>query len=79
MNDAMQHALIEKGATFMFNTHLSSVEYSDDGYIATFADGVKIDDGLLVLCVDNSKALELIGDNWGEDAPKRLDRVHTGV
>ena len=72
MNDAMQRVLIEKGATFMFNTHLSSVEYMDDGYIATFADGVKIDDGLLVLCVDNSKALELIGDNWGEDAPKKI-------
>jgi hypothetical protein len=66
MNDAMQKALLDKGATFMFNTHLENVDYFEDGYIATFADGVKIDDGLLVLCVDNSKALQLMGDNWCE-------------
>jgi regulator of RNase E activity RraB len=72
MCDAMQTALLEKGATFMFNTHLESVNYLDDGYEATFADGVKINDGLLVLCVDNSKALELVGDNWGEDVTKQI-------
>ena len=72
MNDAMQNALLEKGATFMFNTHLENVDYRKDGYTATFKDGVSIDDGLLVLCVDNSKALELIGDNWGEDAAKKI-------
>lgn len=72
MNEAMQAALLEKGATFMFNTHLEKVEYRDDGYTATFKDGVSIDDGLLVLCVDNSKALELIGNNWGEDALQKI-------
>lgn len=72
MNEAMQTALLEKGATFMFNTHLEKVEYRDDGYTATFKDGVTIEDGLLVLCVDNSKALELVGDNWGEDVLKQI-------
>ena len=72
MNDAMQQALIDKGATFMFNTHLETVEYSEDGYTATFKDGVSINDGLLVLCVDNSKALELVSDNWGEDTAKKI-------
>lgn len=74
MNDAMQQALLDKGATFMFNTHLDHVEYLDDGYTATFAGGeVKINDGLLVLCVDNSKALQLMCHNWGEEA---LDNVN---
>lgn len=72
MSDAMQTALLEKGATFMFNTHLEKVEYREDGYTATFRDGVSIDDGLLVLCVDNSKALELVGDNWGDDVLKKI-------
>lgn len=72
MCDAMQTALLENGATFMFNTHLEDVNYLEDGYEATFADGVKINDGLLVLCVDNSKALELVGDNWGEDVSKKI-------
>jgi hypothetical protein len=72
MCDAMQTALLENGATFMFNTNLEDVNYLEDGYEATFADGVKINDGLLVLCVDNSKALELVGDNWGEDVSKKI-------
>jgi len=72
MCDAMQTALLEKGVTFMFNTQLDTVEYPEDGYVATFTDGVKINDGLLVLCVDNSKALGLIGDNWGPDATKKI-------
>lgn len=72
MCDAMQTALLENGATFMFNTHLEGVNYFEDGYEATFTDGVKINDGLLVVCVDNSKALELVGDNWGEDVFKKI-------
>ena len=72
MNDAMQAALLDKGATFMFNTQVDTVEYLDDGYEAKFADGVTISDGLLILCVDNSKALGLIGDNWGPDAAKKI-------
>ena len=72
MCDAMQTALLENGAMFMFNTHLEDVNYLEDGYEATFADGVKINDGLLVVCVDNSKALELVGDNWGEDVFKKI-------
>ena len=72
MSDAMQRALLEKGVTFMFNTHLESVKYLEDGYEAMFRDGVSINDGLLVLCVDNSKALELVEDNWGEDVTKKI-------
>jgi hypothetical protein len=72
MSDAMQQALLDNGATFMFNTHLESVEYFEDGYEAKFRDGVTINDGLLVLCVDNSKALQLVGENWGEDITKKI-------
>ena len=72
MNDAMQAALLDKGVTFMFNTQVDTVEYLDDGYEAKFTDGVTISDGLLILCVDNSKALGLIGDNWGPDAAKKI-------
>ena len=72
MSDAMQQALLDNGATFMFNTHLESVEYLEDGYEAKFRDGVTINDGLLVLCVDNSKALQLVGENWGEDITKKI-------
>lgn len=72
MCDAMQKALLEKGATFMFNTDLHSVEYLEDGYEARFSDGVGISDGMLILCIDNSKALDFIQDNWGEDAHMKI-------
>ena len=46
--------------------------YGEDTYEAIFTDKSRINDGILVMCVDNSKALQLIGDNWGEDAIKKI-------
>ena len=72
MSDKMQNALVEKGATFMFGRDLEKVHYEKDGYEATFTNKTKIKDGLLVLCIDNSKALQLVGENWGKDTLKKI-------
>ena len=72
MSNKMQKALLEKGAKFMFNSDLEKIYYEKDGYEATFTNKSKIKDGLLVLCIDNSKALQLIGNNWGEDVVKKI-------
>ena len=72
MSDKMQRALVNKGAKFMFGKELKNVYYGEDTYEATFTDKSRINDGILVMCVDNSKALQLIGDNWGEDAIKKI-------
>jgi hypothetical protein len=72
MSDKMQNALLEKGATFMFGRDLEKVHYEKDGYEASFTNKTKIKDGLLVLCIDNSKALQLVGDNWGENTIKKI-------
>jgi hypothetical protein len=72
MSDKMQNALLEKGAKFVFNTELEKIHYEKDGYEATFINKTKISDGLLVLCIDNSKALQLVGDNWGENTIKKI-------
>jgi ribosomal protein S17 len=72
MSDKMQKALVEKGATFMFGRDLEKVHYEKDGYEATFRNKTKIKDGLLVLCIDNSKALQLVGENWGKDTLKKI-------
>lgn len=74
MCDAMQRALERRGATFRFGTALREVEYFDDAFIAHFDGGapVKEDDGLLVLCVDHSPALDLIKDNWGKRADTKI-------
>ena len=72
MSDKMQKALVEKGATFMFGRDLEKVHYEKDGYEATFTNKTKIKDGLLVLCIDNSKALQLVGENWGKDTLKKI-------
>jgi len=69
MCDQMFDAL---GVTCAFNTSLDSLSFSPDSYVATFSDGTQIKDGLLVLCVDNSPALTLMGDNWGADAIKTV-------
>ena len=37
-----------------------------------FTNKTRIKDGLLVLCIDNSKALQLVGENWGKDARKKI-------
>ena len=72
MSEKMQSALLEKGAKFMFNTELEKVKYKGDAYKAFFTNKSVINDGLLILCVDNSKALKLIGENWGKEAHKKI-------
>ena len=72
MSDKMQNALVEKGATFMFGRDLEKVHYEKDGYEASFRNKTKIKDGLLVLCIDNSKALQLVGENWGKNTLKKI-------
>jgi len=72
MSDKMQKALVDKGVTFMFGKEVESVHYEKDGYEATFTNKTKIKDGLLVLCIDNSKALQLVGENWGKDTLKKI-------
>lgn len=72
MCDAMENAVMEAGGNFVFNTELQSVAYGDDTYIAKFSDGKIIEDGMMFLCLDNSPALKLLGDNWGEDGDKKV-------
>ena len=72
MSDKMQKALVDKGVTFMFGREVESVHYEKDGYEATFTNKTKIKDDLLVLCIDNSKALQLVGENWGKDTLKKI-------
>jgi len=73
MCDAMQQALIDAGVQFDFGSELQDVMYLDNGFAAQFKSGMVIKDGLLILCVDNSPAIRLIKDNWGEDAKDKLE------
>ncbi len=72
MCDAMEEALIDAGANFIFGTELMNVEYGEDDFVATFSDERIVDDGMLFLCLDNSPAIKLLGDNWGPDALKKV-------
>ena len=72
MCDAMEEAVMEAGGNFVFGTELTNVEYGKDTYEARFSNGSVIDDGMLFLCIDNSPALQLLGDNWGPDADKKM-------
>ncbi len=72
MSDKMQKALVEKGAKFIFGRDLEKVYYEKDGYEATFTNKTKIKGDLLVLCIDNSKAIQLVGENWGKDTLKKI-------
>jgi hypothetical protein len=72
MCDAMEEALIDAGANFIFGTELMNVEYGKDDFVATFSDERIVDDGMLFLCLDNSPAIKLLGDNWGPDALKKV-------
>lgn len=72
MCDAMEEAVLEAGGNFVFNTELTDVEYAEDAYKATFSNGTVIEDGMLFLCLDNSPALNFLGDNWGPDADKKV-------
>ena len=68
MCDAMEKELLEAGVNFVFGTELNNIDYGEDTFTATFSDGNVIDDGMIFLCLDNSPAFKLMGDNWGEDA-----------
>tara|TARA_B110000858_G_scaffold91746_1_gene105969 strand:- start:4264 stop:5562 length:1299 start_codon:yes stop_codon:yes gene_type:complete len=68
MCDAMEKELLDAGVNFVFGTELNGIEYGEDTFSATFSDGNVIDDGMIFLCLDNSPAFKLMGDNWGEDA-----------
>lgn len=74
MCDAMEEALLNAGVNFIFGTELTRVTYTDDGgYEAAFSDERIIrDDGYLFLCLDNSPALQFLGDNWGPDADEKV-------
>jgi hypothetical protein len=73
MCDAMQQALVDVGVKFDFGSELQDVMYLDNGFAAQFKSGMVIKDGFLILCVDNSPAIQLIKDNWGEDAREKLE------
>lgn len=72
MCDAMQNALENHDVLFEFEKELKDVEYFEDGYKASFKDGTTIGDGILFLCLDNSPALQFLGDNWGPDADSKV-------
>jgi hypothetical protein len=72
MCDAMQNALEDIGVGFEFEKELKDVEYLEDGYTAEFSDTTTISDGMLFLCLDNSPAIQFLGDNWGPDALKKV-------
>lgn len=72
MCDAMEEALLNVGVNFVFGTELNEVEYGEDSFQASFSNGTVIDDGMLFLCLDNSPAFKLMGDNWGHDLIKNV-------
>lgn len=79
MCDAMEEALINAGANFIFGIELMNVEYGEDDFVATFSDERIVDDGMLFLCLDNSPAIKLLGDNWGPDALKKVQESTYGA
>jgi len=72
MCDLMYDKLLKSGINFVFNTELDNVEYLENDFVATFSDKTVINDGFLVLCIDNSPALKFLGNNWGPDADKKV-------
>jgi hypothetical protein len=72
MCDAMEEALLNAGVDFVFGTELNEIEYGEDSFRASFSNGTVIDDGMLFLCLDNSPAFKLMGDNWGSDLVKNV-------
>ncbi len=72
MCDEMENALIEAGVNFVYDVEVENVEYMDDTYKASLSNNTTIDDGYLFLCIDNSPALKLLGDNWGPEADKKV-------
>ena len=72
MGDAMEEALTEEGVNFVFVMEMKDIEYKEDSDILSFSYGTTVDDGQLFLCIDNSPALKVLGDNWGPDADKKV-------
>ena len=72
MSDKMQKELVKKGAIFKFNAELTNVEYGKDEYVGIFEDGSRINDGMLIMAIDNGKAINLVKNNWGEDIQKKI-------
>ena len=72
MCDAMEKELLEAGVNFVFGTELNEIDYGEDSFSASFSNGTVIDDGMLFLCLDNSPAFKLMGDNWGPDMIKNV-------
>ena len=72
MCDAMQRALEKEGVEFLFEKEIDTIDYLEEGFSAKFTDDSVIESGVMILCIDNSPALKLIGDNWGPDADKKI-------
>jgi hypothetical protein len=72
MCDAMEQALVDVGVHFEFGAELQDVTYLDNGFAAQFKSGLVLKEGMLILAVDNTPAVSLMKDNWGEDA---VDKV----
>ena len=72
MCDAMQAALVDRGVKFDFGNELQDIVYRDDGFTAKFGNGEVIEDGLLVLCLDNDPAVKFVKDNWGKGAVEKI-------
>ena len=72
MNDAIEEKLLNAGVNFIFGSELQKIDYRDDGYEASFSDGTVLSEGMFFMCIDNSPALKLIGDNWGPLAEKKI-------
>lgn len=79
MCDAMEEALLKAGANFVFGAELLDVQYGKKDFVAKFSDERMIKDGILFLCLDNSPALDLLGNNWGSDADAKLRRSTYGA
>ena len=79
MCDAMEEALLKAGANFVFGAELLDVQYGKKDFVAKFSDERMIKDGILFLCLDNSPALNLLGNNWGPDADAKLRRSTYGA
>ena len=79
MCDAMEEELLKAGANFVFGAELLDVQYGKKDFVAKFSDERMIKDGILFLCLDNSPALDLLGNNWGPDADAKLRRSTYGA
>jgi hypothetical protein len=72
MCDAMEEAVMAAGGNFVFGTELTRIAYDEHTYRASFTNGTILQDDMLFLCLDNSPALNLLAENWGPDADKKV-------